>query len=962
MRGVVLNRKKSIAWVLTAWTLIGALAFRYSLTPNDHVSAASSGPSFLEFESGQVRPLAMSPDGKTLFAVNTPNGTLEIFNITSSGLTQTGRVPVGMEPVAVAARTNSEVWVVNTLSDSVSIVSLTGTPHVVRTLLVGDEPQDIVFAGSPTRAFISTFHRGQQLTDPSIANVPGAGDPQLTTPGVGRADVWVFDPANLGNTLGGTPLKIMNFFTDGARGLAVSNDGSTVFVAGFHTGNQTTTVNEGRICPTFNPNQSCTLSNNDTGIGGHLPPGADNSGETAPFVSAIVKFNNADGKWEDETGRDFSGSVNFSLPDQDVFSVNANSLTQTAAFAHVGTTLFNVAVNPVSGHVYVSNSDAHNLTRFESNGNPTSAVVPNETVRGHLAEMDITVINGSTVTPIHLNKQINYNVLSTSAAFDTTVASHSLSTPTGMAVTPDGNTLFVTAVGSRKVGVFNTAALENNTFDPTTASANFISVSGGGPTGLVLDSANNRLFVLTRFDDAVKVINLTTNSGGVTGTEVQALSLPNPEPASVTQGRQFLYEPQPGGNGEAACASCHIFGDKDELAWELGNPEAATTTNPIPINLGNAAVLGLALFGTPGKINGTGKVNVFHPMKGPQTVQTLRGMANSGAMHWRGDRSNGPEGTDATNETISFENFIDAFASLMNGQPASPAQMQAFAAFQLQVILPPNPVRSLDNTLNSAQQAGENFFQGPRPADGINLGGIGMILGQTAFTCNGCHEVDAAEGEFGTSKNASFEGIQQIFKIPHLRNMYTKVGMFGFPRVSFFNNSSNGNQGPQVRGFGFTNEGSVDTVFRFVNAVVFNPQINSGFPLINPDATRRNVEQYVLAFDTDLAPIVGQQATLTANNSAGVNPRINLMEQRCGTAFTSKVLGGATTECDLVAKVVQGGAVTGFLFNPAAGNFSAQNGNTISDASLRSLAGTAGQEVTFTAVPPGSGSRIAFGN
>ena len=55
---------------------------------------------------------------------------------------------MGLEPVAVAARSNDEVWVVNHLSDSVSVVTLTGTPHVVRTLLVGDEPRDIVFAGA----------------------------------------------------------------------------------------------------------------------------------------------------------------------------------------------------------------------------------------------------------------------------------------------------------------------------------------------------------------------------------------------------------------------------------------------------------------------------------------------------------------------------------------------------------------------------------------------------------------------------------------------------------------------------------------------------------------------------------------------------------------------------------------------------------------------------------------------
>ena len=35
--------------------------------------------------------------------------------------------------------------------------------------------------------------------------------------------------------------------------------------------------------------------------------------------------------------------------------------------------------------------------------------------------------------------------------------------------------------------------------------------------------------------------------------------------------------------------------------------------------------------------------------------------------------------------------------------------------------------------------------------------------------------------------------------------------------------------GDQIRGFGFTNDGSVDTMFRFFHALVFNPTLNSGF-------------------------------------------------------------------------------------------------------------------------------------
>jgi YVTN family beta-propeller protein len=934
--------------ICTLATLASCALLAIPLSINPAVAAA---PNFIEFESGQVRPLAISPDGSTLFAVNTPNGTLEVFSIGTGTLTQTAHIPVGMEPVAVAARTNNEVWVVNHLSDSISVVSLSGTPHVVRTLLVGDEPRDIVFAGSKGLAFITTAHRGQQRTDPSIANVSGAGDPQLITPGVPRADVWVFDPNNLGTTMGGTPVQILSFFTDTPRGLAVSPDGNTVYVAGFETGNLTSVVNQGRVCDGFNANQPCKQPDGTFSPGGDLGPAADTSGEQAPKVAEMIQFKN--GHWVDAAGRVWDNSVRFSLPDTDVFAVDANKLTQTAAFAGVGTTLYNMTTNPVNGHLYVSNGASQNQVRFED---PTRA--GGSTVTGHLAEADITVISGSTVTPIHLNKHINYSLLPGDSGFDPNQQQHSLGIPLGMAVSSDGSTLYVAAFGSSKIGVFSTTALENNSFDPTVISANYITVSGGGPTGVILDQARNQLYTLTRFDDAVKVVNLGSHA------EVAAVPLKNPEPASVVNGRPMLYDSrQFGSNGEAACASCHTFGDKDELAWDLGNPAGKVTSNPIPVNLGNAQeiALGKILFGENTPLNGTGNTNVFHPMKGPMTTQTLRGLTNSGAMHWRGDRANGFFGVNATDENLSFNNFIVAFKSLIGtvNQPTQ-AQMQAFTDFQLQVQLPPNPVRNLDNSLTASQTRGEAFFSGPRPADGINLSGTGLQLGQTAFTCNGCHELDPAEGQFGTSTNASFEGIDQIFKIPHLRNMYTKVGMFGMPATPFFNNRDTGNLGSQIRGFGFTNEGSIDTIFTFFHALVFNPTPNSGFPLVNTDGTRRDVEQYVLAFDSDLAPIVGQQVTLNNTNAAGAGPRVTLLEQRCGTAFTSLVLGGSTTECDLVANVVQGNSAQGLLFNPASGTIATASGSTLTDAQVRALAATVGQEVTFTAVPPGSGSRVAF--
>jgi len=224
----------------------------------------------------------MSPDRQHLFAVNTPDNRLEIFRIQHDRLSHTASIPVGLEPVAVAVRTEHEVWVVNHVSDSVSVVALDDdatTGHVERTLLVGDEPRDIVFAGpGRRRAFITTAHRGQ--------NAPF--DPQLTTPSVGRADVWVFDANALGNTLGGAPLTIVTLFTDTPRALAVTPDGSRVYAAGFHTGNRTASIPEALVPDGFGPD----------GVAG---PATNFEGHQAPEVGAIVKFNGT--HWVDTLGR-----------------------------------------------------------------------------------------------------------------------------------------------------------------------------------------------------------------------------------------------------------------------------------------------------------------------------------------------------------------------------------------------------------------------------------------------------------------------------------------------------------------------------------------------------------------------------------------------------------------------------------------------------------------------------------
>jgi len=898
-RIITRHTKAPRAYVNACFSLLLALA--------TFAVPAAAQKSFITFESGQVRPVATTPDGSTLLAVNTPDNRLEVFSIDGGSLTHTDSIPVGMEPVSVAARTNDEIWVVNHLSDSVSIIDLSASPaKVVRTLLVGDEPRDIVFAGTEfDKAFITTAHRGQHREHSSISGVPGAGDPQLTTPGIGRADVWVFDSGDLGNTMGGTPVEILSFFADTPRGLAVTPDGGTVYVAAFQSGNQTTSILEPVVPDGFGPNG--------------VPGPSDNvAGDPAPEVGVIVKFDGS--KWVDSKGTDWSDEVNFNLPDHDVFSIDADTLASNSIveFDHVGTVLFNLVVNPNTGKVYVTNLEMPNHVNFEGPG-----IHGGSTVQGHLSESRISVLDpaGGGVDPQHLNQHIDYDQLHTDAGANHAAIeaqkAHSLATPLQPVVSGDGSRLYVPAFGSGKIGVFDTADIEDanfeNNFDPTLESINYIATDGGGPSGLVLDEGNDRLYVLTRFQNQVEVID------SVTGSVLETHSLHNPEPQHVVDGRPFLYDAvATSGNGEASCSSCHIFADVDQLAWNLGDPDAFVSQNTQP-----AAVLS--------------PETTFHPMKGPMTTQTLRGLATHGGMHWRGDRVDGFFGTDtctdplgsACNEDLSFRNFIVAFEGLVGMEGTiTTGQMQDFTDFALEIMLPPNPIRNIDNSLSPAAASGENLFFNQNNVDG-------------PFRCNTCHTTDPSQGFFGTAGEQSLEGETQNFKVPHVRNAYHKIGMFGM-------SSGNTFMGDQVRGFGFLHDGAIDTIDNFLDASVFN--LNN--------IQRAQLEAFSLEFPTDLAPVVGQQITLTAANNTIVSPRIGVLRERAGTPFESFMLGGTVTECDLIAKGSVNGNERGWV-REAANTWRSDIDNVITHSALKNLAFDNGA-LTYTCAPPGSGHRMGI--
>ncbi len=903
---------------------------------------------FINFETIPTRAVAISDDGARLFALNVPDGRLSIFDVTPTGPALRAEVPVGMDPVALAIRNENEVWVVNHLSDSVSIVDVGAQPpRVSRTLLVGDEPRDIVFAGpGRSRAFISAARRGQNHPDDTVN--------ETQVPGVGRADVWVFDSNDLGPSLGGVPLTIVTLFADKPGALAATPDGSQVYVSIFTSGNGSTVIGDSAICGPTGPagtgqfsdqeDGPCALENGATAPGGVPAPNrglAD--GTRNPRTGIIATLDRSTGAWLDVLGRDHSAAVPFEFPDNDVFRIDAdaNPPVEIGVYQAVSTLNFNLAFHPTNGRAYLATIDAINRNRFLSapggvGGSPplgpnpqgpgalTADPITGETLRGHLYESKIAILepNGDFRTR-HLNKHIDYEAFPTPPG----TLERSVANPQGVVFSEDGETLFVAALGSNQIVPFSRVELENDTFEPD-ASTHIQLMGDGGPSDMVLDPSDaNRMFVYKRFDNAIAVVDIAARR------EIGSVPLFNPEPDAVRVGRKFFYDAtRTSDNGEANCNVCHPAADKDDLAWNIAIPFLPSQPNP------NTFVAGLTL-----GINGGMPTVEFNPLKGPMTVLTLRGIKDSGPLLWRGDMTNAVDPLDERTNFLTFGIAFDALNGRTGGIPE--ADLQVFANWAMTLVPPPNPHRPLDNSLTPSQEAGRGIFTN----QGTGATGPTDVI----FQCNSCHALNRGLGQFGAGGQMSLEGETQFFKVPQLRTVYDKVGMFGH---TFGDNGDARNLGgprvdvgPQIRTTGTLHDGSAAGADEFLTAGVFQ---------LTADELRQVVD-FTYAFESNVAPIVGQQVTLRPESGPDVAARIELMEQRAGVRF---IMSGPVeaTECDLVVKGVIGGQPRGFLFDPSSETYLADTGESIPSGALKDLANVDGQALTFTCVYPGGGVRVGI--
>lgn len=871
--------------------MVGMSLRRALLTLIFGSAASAADLPYVNFENHPQNGLDLSPDRATLAVVHTADQRVQLFDTSSADLAMAGSILVGVDPVSVRFRNNEELWVVNHVSDSISVINVP-TRRVKNLIQTGDEPFDVVFAQN--RAFVSLSQ-------------------------VNQIAVYALDNLD-------APPQRLSVKGEDPRALAVSPDGRRVYGAVFESGNGSTVLAGGIVRNNADlPNVVNDVRGPYAGV--NPPPNRGsaffpplNGLATPPKVSLIVK-KNPSGRWLDDNGGDWSAFVSgefasasgrvvgWNLPDRDLVIVDA--ITLGVAYE---TQLMNInaALSVKSnGEVTLVGTDAKNEIRYEPNLN------------GRFIRSILARVSNGTKLISDLNPHLSY----ASATVPQNEREESIGEPRAIAWQADGARGWVAGLSSNNVVVI----------DANGARIGKPIEVGAGPVSLALDESRARLYVLNQFDASISVIDSDRQ------VELVRVALFNPLPQPIRAGRAFLYDSHlTSGLGQASCASCHVDGRMDKLAWDLGDPSQA----PAPFNQNCATSL-------------VAVCTDYHAMKGPMSTQTLQDIIGHEPLHWRGDRR-------------GIEDFNPAFEGLLgDDRQLTSAEMARFKAFLATITFPPNPYRNLDNSLPSnlplpGQRTSGRFAMAGLPLPNGNAKrGLALYSEQfldNVFRCASCHtlptgmavngpvlasilnfRVGANPIPLGPDGNnhlgiVSVDGFTNTsIKVPQTRNMHEKVG------TEFTDTES-------LSGFGFAHDGSVDSLAKFLSASLFSP--NS---------------------DQDLADLVALNMAFSGSEFGDANPSLSApapLSKDAHAAVGKQVwIGGSTLpeNANVLAALARSGKIDlivrdsqrSYVLDVPSNRFlSSDSRQTLSESELLATASVTPQ--SWTAVSGGLGQRLAL--
>ncbi len=236
----------------------------------------------------------------------------------------------------------------------------------------------------------------------------------------------------------------------------------------------------------------------------------------------------------------------------------------------------------------------------------------------------------------------------------------------GVAFTPDGRRVLVTASEANVVSVIDTAKLKRriqavpaeqlaNRLDSAAAFVQRRLETGANPTAVAVSRQGDRAYVVNRLDDSLTVVNLASSRAE------GRIDLGGPkEESTLRRGEKLFHSAKFCFQGQFACVTCHPDNHIDGVSWNLETPEL-------------------------------GKDRVAN--------RTLRGIAETAPYKWNGH-----------NPDLETQCGPRIAKFLFHSECFNKEELADLVAFIKSIPLPPNRHLAADGQLSLSQERGKKIF------------------------------------------------------------------------------------------------------------------------------------------------------------------------------------------------------------------------------------------------------------
>ncbi len=578
--------------------------------------------------------------------------------------------------------------------------------------------------------------------------------------------------------------------------------------------------------PTFRMKRPTFLSFDSTGTSGKIM--------VAPLLSgnsSTAQGGNQPNAFEDEVYDTENGTGN-NLPDEDLFRIDptrpvASGVTVIAK--DMGTILFAHGIHPITGKYWQLNTEADNKNPLRQN---------EILVKGKFVNNRINIIDISAALPIDGTDDSGSTVgildsYSNEAGIPpglggaiTDAARNTVGQPYALTFHPSNGYVFVAGLLTNNILVLDQNGAYVKEFDLP---------AGAIPRGVGLDASGTVLDVYCWGTNQI----LSYRWALPTPTILKTFNLKNdPTPRNVAGGRRIFYDASFSQHKNMSCASCHVEGTTDLLAWNLSNPPFDS--------------------------------------KRPMMTQTLVGLDRLPPFHWRGERS--------------LADFNGAFIGLLgNDRKLSPLELDQFEEFIFSLQVPANPIQDPQRIINNSILA--DLPAGTSPAD--------PKMGQSRFrrqktfgvlTCNDCH---AAPTGTNNDMNADFNipGLPRLatFKVAPFHDLQFKKQTT--VDVDFTNSPNSPTYSRGYLGGHIAHSGLSATLFDFIVLI-------TGDKMTFGNQTGWDITSFVNQWDHGLAPAVHFARVLNAqttntNDFTYLNQQANL--GNCDVVISGKSVDSSSS-------------------------------------------------------------------